>query len=254
MISKSQIKLITSLQQKKYRTKTGLFVAEGHKIIKDLARSGLEIKALYSSGSVEDLNDLTQDNSIFSEAVVEVSQKDIQKMSSLKTANTALAVFQQPKQMEISENGLLVALDSVRDPGNLGTIIRLCDWFGVRHLICSLDTVDCFNPKVVQATMGSIGRVSMHYVDLSVYLQQTMLPVYAAVMEGENVYASHLPQQAILIMGNEANGISDTLMPFLAHKITIPHFSKNNTAESLNVATATGILLSEFRRTSETIS
>ena len=188
---------------------------------------------------------------VFSEVVVEVSQKDLQKISSLKTANTALAVFQQPKQVELSENGLQVALDSVRDPGNLGTIIRLCHWFGVQHLVCSLDTVDCFNPKVVQATMGSIGRVSVHYVDLSEYLQQTKLPVYAAVMEGENVYTSQLPQHALLVMGNEASGISESLAPFLGYKITIPQFSKNNTAESLNVATATGILLSEFRRNSE---
>lgn len=251
LISKGQIKLITSLQQKKYRIKTGLFVAEGPKIIKDLAQAGLEIHSLYAAGTSQDQKDLTKGIYGFSEEPVSVSQRELQKISGLKTANSVLAVFHQPKQKEISESGLLVALDSVRDPGNLGTIIRLCDWFGVQHIICNLDTADCFNPKVVQATMGSIGRVAVHYLDLSAYLQQTKLPVYAAIMDGDTVYTSNLPKSAILVMGNEASGISASLNPFINHGITIPHFGGSDTAESLNVATATGILLSEFRRNSE---
>lgn len=213
-------------------------MAEGSKIIKDLLKTGLQLHSLFSSEEVLGLSDDT----------VLVSQIELQKISALKAANNMLAVFYIPKKKEIPQNGLLLALDAVRDPGNLGTIIRLCDWFGVTHLICSQDTVDCFNPKVIQATMGSIARVTVVYVDLSEYLQRTKFPIYAAVMDGVNVYAERLPEDAILVMGNEANGISSNIASLIQKKITIPHFSKNDTAESLNVATATGILLSEFKR------
>jgi TrmH family RNA methyltransferase len=249
LISKSQIKLITSLQQNKYRNKTGLFVAEGPKIIKDLLKEGLEVHSLFSSTSFNDLGDFwSEELSGFSESKVLISQIELKKISALKTANTMLAVFHIPKKKEIPRNGLLLVLDGIRDPGNLGTIIRLCDWFGVTHLICSQDTVDCYNSKVVQATMGSIARVTVSYVDLEVHLQHTDLPIYAAVMDGESIYTETLSQDAILVMGNEASGISPNITSLIQRKITIPSFSKKDTAESLNVATATGILLSEFRR------
>ena len=249
LISKSQIKLITSLRQNKYRNKTGLFVAEGPKIIKDLLKAGLEIHSLFSSTSINDLGDIwSEDFWGFSENRVVISQIELQKISALKTANTMLAVFHIPKKKEIPKNGLLLVLDGVRDPGNLGTIIRLCDWFGVTHLICSQDTVDCYNSKVVQATMGSIARVSVSYVDLVAHFQNANLPIYAAVMDGESIYAESLPEDMILVMGNEASGISPNIASLIQNKITIPSFHKNGTAESLNVATATGILLSEFRR------
>ncbi len=238
MISKSQIKLITSLQQKKYRNKTGLFVAEGPKIIKNLILAKMELELIFSS----------ETDPSFAVELEPISQLELQKISALKTANTMLAVFKIPKIESIASNRLTVAIDAVRDPGNLGTIIRLCDWFGVEQLICSMDTVDCFNPKVVQATMGSIAKVQVHYTDLSAYLKNTPLPVYAAVMDGVSVYKTELPEHAVLVMGNEANGISEEIQLLIQEKVTIPQFNVSETAESLNVATATGILLNEFRR------
>ncbi|MEM7186974.1 MAG: RNA methyltransferase [Bacteroidota bacterium] len=238
MISKSQIKLITSLQQKKYRSKTGLFVAEGAKIVGDLLDSGVKLHSLYA----------TDEGRVSGQECIQVSTADMQRMSGLKSASSTLAVFHMPEPKPNPKEGLILALDAVRDPGNLGTIIRLCDWFGVSHLICGTQTVDCYNPKVVQATMGSIARVSLSYTDLGEYLEATDLPVFAAVMDGENVYQSDLPEDAILVMGNEANGISAELISAIKNKITIPNFGQAVTAESLNVATATAILLSEFRR------
>lgn len=242
MISKSEIKLITSLQQKKYRNKHGLFVAEGDKLIADLLTEGVQLEFLFAT---KDVPHLFKDYRI-------ILESELKKMSALKNNNGVLAVFKIPEQKSYQATGLQVFLESIRDPGNLGTIIRLCDWYGISQLICSEDTVDCYNPKVVQATMGSIARVSIHYTSLLSLLKETKLPTYAAVMNGENVYAETLSEEAILVMGNEANGISEELVKLIQHRITIPNFSKNNSAESLNVATATGILLSEFRRTIET--
>jgi len=157
-------------------------------------------------------------------------------------------LFKIPEEKSNQSNGLIVALDAVNDPGNLGTIIRLCDWFGVSELICSKDTVDCYNQKVVQASMGSLTRISIKYVALENYLNETSLPTFIADMDGENVYTSELPKEAILIMGNEANGVSDSIKQLIENKISIPRFGKIQATESLNVATATAILLSEFKR------
>ena len=221
--------------------KTGLFVAEGPKIIGDLLSSGMKLHSIYATEVVKDID-----------AEVElISAVELKRISSLKTANTMLAVFHIPDKTELKSAGLIVALDTVRDPGNLGTIIRLCDWFGVKQLVCSTGTVDCYNPKVVQATMGSIARVSVHYTDLSAYIKNTQLPVYAAVMEGSNVYKMSIPGAAVIVMGNEANGISSELLDLIEHKVTIPNFGNAISAESLNVATATAILLSEFRRNTQ---
>lgn len=251
MISKSQIKLITSLQQKKYRSKTGLFIAEGPKIVRDFYQAGLQLEALFVVGSSEDYGDEYPFLIALSEEIVQVSQAEMQKISALKSANSVLAIFQIPNSFPSSEKTLVVALDAVRDPGNLGTIIRLCDWFGIPELICSPDTVDCYNPKVVQATMGSLARVVVSYLDLPEYIKDTQLPVYTAMMEGENVYKTQLPENAVLVMGNEANGVSKDILDLVSNKLTIPNFSKADAAESLNVATATGILISEFKRATE---
>jgi len=251
LISKSQIKLITSLHQKKYRVKTGLFIAEGPKIIEDLIDAGLSLEALFATkGAIGSA--FTWQSKLGECMPVEVTPIELQKISALTTPNTMLGVFQQPEKPPLAKNGLVVALDQVRDPGNLGTIIRLCDWFGVTQLVCSPDTVDCFNPKVVQATMGSIARVPIVYVDLVSFMKSSSVMTYAALMDGENVYQSDLIQNAILVMGNEANGISSEVKACIQHQITIPNFGEGPSAESLNVATATGILLSEFRRTTET--
>ncbi|MCG2418209.1 RNA methyltransferase [Aequorivita sp. F47161] len=241
MVSKSQTKLITSLQQKKYRIQNGLFVAEGPKVITELLNEGLKLQAFFSTNSAE----------ISAENHFQITETELKKISFLKTANTSLAVFEIPKVKPLQDTGLIVALDAIRDPGNLGTIIRLCDWFGVRQLLCSEDTVDCFNPKVVQATMGSLGRVNIHYRSLSDCLKNTTLPIYGGFMEGNNIYSEKLPKDGIVVMGNEANGISDEIIQKITHKISIPRFGNIQKTESLNVATATAILLSEFRRTIE---
>ena len=238
MLSKSQIKLITSLKQKKYRQDLGFFVVEGVKTIKELLASNLKLHALYT----------TESFNIDAKDEVLISETDLKRISFLKTPNTALAVFKIPEQSPVETKGLIVALDDVRDPGNLGTIIRLCDWFGVKQLVCSKATVDCFNPKVIQATMGSITRVNISYVDLETFLKDIDMPVFGAFMDGENVYKKQLAQHGILVMGNEANGVSKTVEALITEKISIPRFGDLQATESLNVATATSILISEFRR------
>lgn len=238
MLSKNQIKLITSLKQKKYRQQHGFFVAEGIKTIKELMQSHLVLHALYT----------TEPFNIDAKNEVLISETDLKRISFLTTPNTALAIFEIPQPKPIEKKGLIVVLDAVRDPGNLGTIIRLCDWFGVKNLVCSNETVDCFNPKVVQATMGSITRVAINYIDLADFLKSTNLPIFGAFMEGENVYTKQLPENGILVMGNEANGVSKEVEAMITDKIAIPRFGDLQATESLNVATATAILLSEFRR------
>jgi TrmH family RNA methyltransferase len=241
LISKSQIKLIRSLQQKKYRSKLKLFVAEGPKVINELLTAKFKLHSLYAT--VEDL--FTGVNSEI------ISDEEISKISFLKNANNSVAIFTIPEQKKPRKEGITLLLDSIRDPGNLGTIIRLSDWFNVSNIICSSDSVDCFNPKVIQATMGSISRVSISYCDLTTYLSLSDLPVYAGTMDGKNIYKEKLPENAIVIVGNEANGISDTLLNLTTHKIGIPRFGNNHQTESLNVAVATAILFSEFKRFTE---
>ena len=240
MVSKNQIKLITSLQQKKYRNINKLFFAEGVKVIQELLQSNFELEHLYS----------TQDDfeEVSKEKKTRIEDNDLKKISALSTPNTCLAVFKIPVEKNRIESGLIVALDSVRDPGNLGTILRLCDWYGINQLLCSKETVDIYNPKVVQATMGSIARVNVNYVDLNVFIKETKLPVFGTFMDGENIYKSVLPQEGIIIMGNEANGISAELEKLIQNRLTIPRFGNIQKTESLNVATATAIVLSEFRR------
>ena len=241
MISKSQIKLIRSLQQKKYRSKLKLFVAEGPKVINELLTAKFKLHSLYAT--VENL--FTGVNSEI------ISDEEISKISFLKNANNSVAIFTIPEQKKPRKEGITLLLDSIRDPGNLGTIIRLSDWFNVSNIICSSDSVDCFNPKVIQATMGSISRVSISYCDLTKYLSLSDLPVYAGTMDGKNIYKEKLPENAIVIVGNEANGISDALLNLTSHKIGIPRFGNNHQTESLNVAVATAILFSEFKRFTE---
>jgi TrmH family RNA methyltransferase len=239
-ISKSQLKILTSLSQKKYRQKHQLFIAEGIKVVDEFLNSSFEVDTLFVS---DDFN-----TTISSDNINRISEKDLQKISNLKTANKVLGLFKIPKEKPLQNNGLIIALDAVNDPGNLGTIIRLCDWFGVTQLLCSKETVDCYNQKVVQASMGSLTRISIKYIDLESYLKETILPTFIADMDGENVYKSALPKEAILIMGNEANGVSEELKALIKNKISIPRFGETQETESLNVATATAILLSEFKR------
>ena len=239
MISRNQVKLIQSLSQKKYRQNHELFVVEGVKGVQEFLKSSFLLHSLY-----------TTDPSIFdsSNDVIVINDDTLKKISTLKTPNKVVAIFKMPKPKPINEEKLIVALDAVNDPGNLGTIIRLCDWFGIQELVCSQQTVDCYNTKVVQATMGSLTRVNINYVDLPEFLLQTQLVVFGTYMDGDNIYNSALPESGVLVMGNEANGISDTVSKIVTSRLAIPRFGDLKSTESLNVATATAILLSEFKR------
>ncbi|WP_190811379.1 RNA methyltransferase [Flagellimonas sp. S3867] len=238
MVTKNQIKLVKSLQQKKYRSQHKLFVVEGKKAVLELIGAGLEPFKLFV------------DTKIWNEGFKgfeQVASSELKQMSSLSSPNGVLGVFHIPVVEPIEDSDWVVALDDIRDPGNLGTIIRLCDWFGINHLVCSLNTVDCYNPKVLQATMGSIARVNVVYTDLEKYLEESAQPVYGAFMDGEAVYGKELPKSGVLVMGNEANGISSGIESIISERIAIPQFGENTT-ESLNVATATAILLNEMKR------
>lgn len=240
MVSKNQIKLITSLQQKKYRKQEGLFFAEGVKVIQELVNSKFELVDLFTTK--EDFLTVSKSK------VHTISETELKKISALATPNTCLAVFKIPIDKPFVEKGLILALDDVRDPGNLGTIIRLCDWFGIETLFCSEESVDIYNPKVVQATMGSIGRVNIVYGNLENFLLKSKLSVFGTFMDGENIYTQTLPKEGIIIMGNEANGISEVVEKLVTKRIAIPRFGDLQVTESLNVATATAIILSEFKR------
>ncbi|NRB60077.1 MAG: RNA methyltransferase [Winogradskyella sp.] len=239
MLSKNRIKLIKSLSQKKYRQQHGLFTVEGIKGIQEFLNSEFELESLYT----------TADQFNAPQALTfEISSNDLKKISSLKTPNTALAVFKTSKPKTIHIDGLVVALDDVRDPGNLGTIIRLCDWYGIKDLVCSENTVDCYNSKVVQATMGSLSRVNISYLNLNLFLEETSAEIFGTFMDGQNIYRTSLPTSGIIVMGNEANGISEAITSKINTKLTIPQFGDQRDTESLNVANATAIVLSEFMR------
>jgi TrmH family RNA methyltransferase len=237
-LSKNHLKFITSLRQKKYRQKHKMFVVEGVKVVKEFLNSSFELHQLFSVDA-----DFTS-----SHPIVQISEAELKKASHLVNPNKVLAIFHIPDVPYLANTGLILALDAINDPGNLGTIIRLCDWFGVSQLVCSSDTVDCYNSKVVQASMGSLTRVQLQYVDLPSFLENSQLPIFTADMDGENVYTSQLPKEGILVMGNEANGVSEEVNQLANHILSIPRFGKMQQTESLNVATATAILLSEFRR------
>ncbi len=241
MVTKNQIKLIKSLQQKKYRKQHQLFLAEGVKVIQELVNSNLKLQQLFCTEAV----DLKVDPS----KVVLISESDLSKISALNTANNCLAIFEIPQAEQKQIDGLVLVLDDVRDPGNMGTIIRLCDWFGIRHLVCSPQTVDVYNPKVIQATMGSITRVDVVYLDLPAFLKEhAHLPIFGTFMDGQSIYKEQLPAEGIIVMGNEANGISAEIEALVNQRIAIPRFGDLQQTESLNVAMATAIVLSEFSR------
>lgn len=238
-LSKNQLKLITSLQQKKYRQKYNLFVAEGTKVVKEFLNSNFKVDQLFCVDASEYLD---------VETITLISETELKKISTLKSPNNVVGLFKIPDNDTVTDFGLVVVLDDINDPGNLGTIIRLCDWFGVTQLICSTNTVDCYNSKVVQASMGSLTRVEIRYLNIELFLKNTKLPKYGTLMDGENVYTSNLPKNGVLVMGNEANGISKPILNLVDSFISIPRFGNLQQTESLNVATATAILLSEFKR------
>lgn len=233
MVAKNDLKLIRSLHQKKYRTRHGLFLAEGVKVVSELLEGGLEPYRIYST---------EPDLLAGAEAV---TGAELQKMSALVQPNRTLGVFHIPELHPPAWSGWVLALDGVRDPGNLGTLIRLCDWFGIRELVCSPDTVDCFNPKVLQATMGSLARVGVHYLPLEEVLPQSGLPLFGASMEGAPAASVTLPDKGVLVLGSESHGVSAPVRTLLDQVVCVPAFGQ---AESLNVATAGAILLYEIKR------
>ena len=273
MLSKKQIKFISSLKLKKFREKHNLFIAEGVKIVEDFCRlrrpvsdkkSSIMVKQVFAikeliqrisncapppaTGRSEDIE------------IIEVSEAELKKISAFTTPNRILCIAEIPDyslDLELLKSQLTLVLDNVNDPGNLGTIIRIADWFGIQNIVCSENCVDVYNPKVVQATMGSIARVKVHYHNLVKFLKEvningTGFPVYGTVLNGKNIYQKKLCKNGLIILGNESEGISDELNSFITDKISIPSFSslpvRQGEAESLNVAVATAIVCSEFKR------
>ena len=244
VISKNKIKLVRALETKKGREKQGLFVAEGPKVVGDLLAAGFELVELFEE------------------------EEDIKKVSFLQHPQGKLGIFKLPEQTKtkvgecetavgaehkvlLGKNELALALDGVQDPGNLGTIIRVADWFGIERIFCSMDTADCWNPKVVQATMGSIARVKMYYLNLNELINSlpTEYPVYGTLLDGKDIYEEKLSANGLIVMGNEGNGISAAIRQRVNRKLLIPNFSVGTTrAESLNVAIATAVVCSEFKR------
>ena len=254
MLSKNQIKHIASLQMKKFRDEHQQFVAEGHKIVMELAGSRFKITGIYGSKAwISENALLLPDKNI---PLFETGEAEMQRITALSTPSPVLAVVQIPDHAEIRKtSGWGLALDDIRDPGNMGTIIRIADWFGMDFILCSRNCVDLFNPKVVQATMGSIARTSLYSCDLPGELKRLAaagMPVFGAFLEGRSIYETESPESGIILIGNESRGISADLKPFVTKKIFIPAYGSayGGKAESLNASVAAAIICAEFRRKS----
>lgn len=242
-MTKQEIQFVRSLADKRSRDEHHLFIAEGDKLISEIISSGLKVRNIYAlEGHLTDKAEV-------------VSAKEMERISQLKTAASSLAVVEQPRHKTPHTapiDRLCIALDGVQNPGNLGTIIRLADWFGVEDIFCSTDTADCFNPKVVQATMGAILRVRVHYLPLAEFLARTAAegtPIYGTMLDGENIYSTDLKPTGVIVMGNEGKGVSEECIRSFTHRLLIPSYPpERQGSESLNVAMATGIVCAEFRR------
>lgn len=241
MISKNQLKLLRALGQKKQRKAHGLFLVEGEKNVLELLETSLVVKQVFATG--EFLSEYQTELAAYE--CIEASLDDLTKASSLVSNNAAVAVVEIPKNETPKAQGLMIALDGVSDPGNLGTIIRLADWYGIKHIVASRDCADPYNPKTIRATMGSFARVTVSLLDLPEYLDQANTSIYGAFLEGESVHKTQFSPQGILLMGSESHGVRKEAEQFVTDKITIPAFGG---AESLNVAMATGIILDNLRR------
>jgi TrmH family RNA methyltransferase len=253
MISRSRIKYIQSLQNKKVRDDEHLYVIEGEKLVKEYLLSGIRLRLL--AAKPEFIASLKPEEKEAIDGFESVSYEDLKRMSSLKSPHNALAIVPiPPGSSDLPEitDSLCIALESVQDPGNLGTIIRAAAWFGFRHIVCSVNSVDVYNPKVIQASMGAILNVRVHYYDLQEFLGlagKNKLPVYGTFLEGKSVYASELGNMGIILLGNESRGISDDLLPYITERLVIPRFNSNiHGVESLNVGMAASIIFSEFAR------
>jgi TrmH family RNA methyltransferase len=247
MLSKNKIKYIRSLELKKNRKEEQVFVAEGHKLVGDLL-GHFPCRLLVATRTWLDRNP-----NVRAEEIIEVTPDELTRASLQKTPQEVLAVFDQPVyEMDASvvSKELCLALDDVQDPGNLGTIIRLADWFGIEHIFCSQGTVDVYNPKTIQATMGALARVKLHYCHLPSLIDSLGdAPVYGTFLDGENMYAKELSSHGLIVMGNEGNGISDEVGKLVNERLYIPNYPpQRETSESLNVAIATSVICAEFRR------
>ncbi|WP_234496290.1 RNA methyltransferase [Vibrio maritimus] len=241
MISKNQLKLLRALGQKKQRKAHGLFLVEGEKNVLELVDTSLVVKQVFATDVFlqKHASELSQYDCI------EASLEELTKASSLVSNNAAVAMVEIPNVQAPSAEGMMIALDGVSDPGNLGTIIRIADWYGIKHIVASSDCADPYNPKTIRATMGSFGRVQVTLLDLPRYLNEASIPVYGAFLEGESVHSTDFSEQGILLMGSESHGVRPEAEQYVTDKITIPSFGG---AESLNVAMATGIIMDNYRR------
>ncbi len=255
MLSKNKIKFINSIKKKKYRAIQQCFFVEGEKLVDELLYSDVQIISIFAvtewlekkRSELSNLNDIE---------IVEVKEEDLKKISALTTPNKVLAVAKQPSYSFIFEEikeSLNIFLDNINDPGNFGTIIRIADWYGINNIFCSNESVDVFNPKVVQSSMGAVFRTKIHYVDSSSFLEKLQqlddFNIYGTFLEGDNIYKTELSKNGMIIMGSESHGISDSLKPFIRTKLFIPNYPLDvKTSESLNISIATAITCSEFRR------
>ena len=250
MISKNQIKYVHQLELKKFRKQEGLFIAEGHKVVGDLLAAGFRPTQLFATPEWQAPAGFVE--------VTQVTNDELSRLSLQQHPQQVLALFPIPTNdisllaphSSLLEKNLSIFLDNVQDPGNLGTIIRIADWFGIDTIFCSTGTVDAWNPKVVQATMGSIARVRIIYIDAQQLFDSLPAdyPVYGTFLDGENIYTQELSSNGLIVMGNEGNGISDAVRARISRRLLIPDFHRGDTADSLNVAIATAITCSEFRR------
>lgn len=254
MVGKSTIKLIKSLALKKYRRKENLFLVEGDKIVSEVIQSELKIKELLHTKNYVEHENLRHNKATI-EKVSLTEAATLRKASLLQSPQNSIAICRFPEKKQLAKKlnpGLSIFLDGIQDPGNLGTIVRICDWYGISDVYCSADTVDLYNPKVIQASMGSFLRINFFECDftqLAEMAKKSETSIFGAFMNGKNIYESELPKNALLVMGNEGNGIRSEVEQLINERISIPNLSENNSkAESLNVGVATAILCSEFKR------
>ena len=241
MITKNEIKFVRSLKIKKNRIESDQFIVEGEKIVDELIDSSLELVKVYSTSSkYESLDKL----------YTKISKTNLLQISNLKTPNKVVAIFKIPKSSEIDFTSQIVALDNISDPGNLGTIIRLCDWFGIKDLLCNTETVDCYNPKVIQASMGSISRVNISYLDFKKLFIEKKLNLVAADLKGESMNKFSFQENQIVVFGNESLGLSPEIKEIIKNRVTIPRYNSNYDIESINVANSVAIILAELKNRS----
>lgn len=238
-LTKSKIAFIRSLSEKKYRDENGLFVAEGEKLCQEIINEGFIVRDIFVTENIGVNNG------------VMITKEQMKRISSLKTPSNMLIVVEKPNYgaVKIEKKRLYLALDTIQDPGNMGTILRLADWFGIEAIFCSEQCADIYNPKVVQATMGAIARVKVIYCNLTELLSNCQMPIYGTFLDGDNIYKSDIANEGVIVMGNEGRGVSKVVEATVSHRLFIPSFpAERPTVESLNVATATAVVLSEFRR------